>query len=323
MPNIRRGSIIVPTAAPQVPHPWKVEWSRGNSFSCFVGMIYDPNGISYSGEWTPSRFPEGVAMQMNVNTNGMSQRAYNRDRTNMNSRAFSTGVRTGSLNVYYKEGFGRCTLIQTHSMSDTDGRVRWLEDDILTSGGSDIYLILHNLGDSSGAVWTLSWVAEASLTDSDIRVAVIKRRASGSVKGWQLFQLWKSDLYGIASQQSFPFQIKCVGREISVVTGSVNNIVCVFTAGEFEADDWRVYLRVSGWTTLNPSAASVMVMNTTVASDDTYGYLLLGTVKIEEHGTAPNKTYTSKVTQLASGSQWVDRFKCSTNTVANYYWNRI
>lgn len=160
--------------------------------------------------------------------------------------------------------------------------------------------------------------------DDDIVIAQINP-SSGSPSGWLVAQVLKSDILGMSSAQevSFPFKITCTGQEISVVTGSVNNLICDFTPADYEEDTWYVYVQVGGWTGLSPSSVSILVANSALASNDTFGYLLLGTVLIEETGTPPNATYTSTVTQLVGGSQWVDRFKCNSQSTATYYWSRI
>ena len=204
MANISRGSIIVPTAGPALPHPFKVEWRKGTDFKCFCGIIYDKENLS-AGQWEPTRFPDAVAQQMYVTNSSMSPRQMNRTRTKMASQTYATGAKTGSLKIHSKPSYGRCNSTAV-AITDADGCAKWDESIVISAGNTiSTYLILHNVG----AKWCLSWVDESDLTDEDIRICVIKALTGGTIARWQVIQLWKSDLYvGIASAQAtYHFQI--------------------------------------------------------------------------------------------------------------------
>jgi len=242
----------------------------------------------------------------------------------MEKTAHSVAVKTGSSLIYTKTSRGRVTTPST-SVDDTLGYAIWAESQV-KSTSQDTYFVLHKKRGQADSYdkWCLSVVNASDVVNSDIKIACFKYARGGSASRANLIQLWKSDIVPQSGgTDDFPFKISVSGREISVSTGTLNNKVTEFVSGEFGADNWRVYLKGSGWATANPSDTSVMVGNFDSTSDNTNAYLLLGTVKIEEQGTAPNKTYTAKVTQFAGGSQWVDRFKCSSSGVPDYYWCRV
>ena len=205
MPNISRGSIIVPTAGPTLPHPFKVEWKKGTDFKCFCGIIYDKENLA-AGEWEPTRFPDAVAQQMYVTKSSMSPRQMNRTRTKMASQTYATGAKTGSLKLHSKATYGRCTATAV-AITNGDGCAKWDESVVISAGNTvSTYLILHKVG----VKWCLSWVNEADLTVEDIRICVIKALTGGTIARWQVIQLWKSDLFvGSTSVQApnYHFQI--------------------------------------------------------------------------------------------------------------------
>ncbi len=203
MLNISRGSIIVPTAGPTLPHPFKVEWRKGFDFKCFCGIIYDKENLA-AGEWEPTRFPDAVAQQMYVTKSSMSPRHMNRTRTKMASQTYATGAKTGSLKLHSKTTYGRCDATAV-AITNGDGCAKWDEGVVISAGNTvNTYLILHKVG----AKWCLSWVDEADLTVEDIRICVIKALTGGTIARWQVIQLWKSDLYLVnEATLSYHFQI--------------------------------------------------------------------------------------------------------------------
>lgn len=187
---IRRGSIVVPTAPYVVHHPWQVEWIKGTELRCFTGILADSAMIANE-QYEPTRFPQNSAMSMSVTTQGISARRLTQGRVRMSSLPFPTGAKTGSVVIRLnRDGFGRTDQTNAEPLDEQKGYASWQESEIIGSGSADsVYLVLHK----SGSFWYLSWIAQADLEDSDIRIAVIKKRTGRGIKDWTLLQLWKSD----------------------------------------------------------------------------------------------------------------------------------
>jgi hypothetical protein len=231
MANVRRGSIVVPSAGPTLPHPFKVEWRKGTDFKCFTGIIYDDNKLS-SGEWEPKRFPDAVAQQMYVTQFSMSPRQMNRNRTKMSSKPYATGAKTGSLIVYSKPAYGRCTDATAVAVNDDDGCAKWDENDVVGTRSESVYLVLHNVG-SATPKWCLSWVDQTNLENTDIRICVIKKRDDASMANWQLIQLWKSDLVIADVVPPKPFTVEVTG-------GAANGkLYCAKGEGTMMQGQWQ------------------------------------------------------------------------------------
>lgn len=190
MDLVRRGSLVLSTAPTNIPHPWKVEWARGEKFRCFLGRIYDPS-VMATEEWQPKRFPEGLSQGMIVTKHTIQRKYLKKDRTAMNSKAYATSLKSGSVKVYTKAAFGRTTLATSVLIDEEKGCAEWDESVILAQSAASVYFVLHKTSDR----WMISAVLEANVTASDIKLAIVKKRESASVKDWRLIQLWKSDLY--------------------------------------------------------------------------------------------------------------------------------
>lgn len=196
--------MVVPTA-PYIPHhPWQVEWNRGSNLRCHIGIISDIEALENE-EWKPRRFPEKAHMSIVVNQQGMTNRAFAQNKVRMASKAFTTGAKSGSALLRKNvDGFGRCDQNNSEPLDEEKGYVEWAESDLIGTNHPDsIYLILHR----SGLYWYISWVAQADLEDSDIRIAVIKKNGEGGLRTWQLFQLWKSDIGGGIDRTEEQFQV--------------------------------------------------------------------------------------------------------------------
>lgn len=198
MSMIRKGSMVLSTAPTNFPHPWKVEWARGDKFRCFVGKIHDASSISTQ-EWLPKNFPEALSQGMTVSTHSVSPRYLQRDRTSMNKTPYQTAVKSGSLKIYSKTSLGRVTSATAVLIDESKGCAEWAENVILPSNTTtSVYFVLHKTDDK----WMISAVKETDLVSTDIKLAVVKQRTGASIKDWRLIQLWKSDLF---VQQSNPY----------------------------------------------------------------------------------------------------------------------
>ena len=190
MELIRRGSLVLSSAPTNIPHPWKVDWARGEKFRCFLGRIYDPEVIS-TDEWEPERFPEGLSQGLTITKRTIQPKYLKKDRTSMNSKAYTTPVKSGSVKIYTKSAFGRVTTATAVLVDETKGCAEWDESVILAAGTtSSVYFVLHK----TDSKWMVSAVLEANVLADDVKIAVVKKRDSASIKDWRLIQLWKSDL---------------------------------------------------------------------------------------------------------------------------------
>jgi hypothetical protein len=109
----------------------------------------------------------------------------------MNSKPYASSLKSGSVKVYTKAAFGRVTLATSVLIDEEKACAEWDESVILAQSAASVYFVLHKTSDR----WMVSAVLEANVTASDIKLAVVKKRESASVKDWRLIQLWKSDLY--------------------------------------------------------------------------------------------------------------------------------
>ena len=183
---------MLSTAPTNIPHPWKVEWARGEKFRCFLGRIYDPE-VMATDEWEPERFPESLSQGVIVTKDSIQPKYLKKDGTSMNSQAYASSVKSGSVKVYTKAPFGRVTLATSVLVDEELGCAQWAEDVILAQNVASVYFVLHKTSER----WMISAVLEADVKPSDIKLAVIKKRpsdnANASSKDWRLIQLWKSD----------------------------------------------------------------------------------------------------------------------------------
>lgn len=300
------------TAPPQDVHPWKCVWRNGDGIRCHIGRIFDLELLEGGEEFIQTRFPRKKPITVTL-IGGLSSNASGD--ANVSPGAQGDGVGTGGAKVYYKSVFGRVTASTAGLLEVPSGTgyAFWPEG-LYRQRNDSTYVILKRETDDAGeSKWILSLVGSSSVEETDIKIAL---RVSAS-----LVQIWQSDIFYSAGavEDSFPFKVTCNSDgEISVVTGAVHNIVCEFTPTTPAAGLWYVYVKASGWTGYNPSAASIILVNAVTADTDTEGHLLLGMVNIVS-GTP--KTCT--VTQIAGGSQWVDRFKCGSDGTADYYWSRV
>ena len=195
----RRGSVVVPTAPYVVHHPWQVEWAKGSELKCFVGIVSDTDIIANE-EYKPRKFPEKIAMSMAVTQHGMSQRSLSQGRVKMHAKPYATGAKTGSVVIRIQDDFGRCDQNNSAPLDEQKGYASWNESMLISSHAPDsVYLILHK----DGSFWYLSWVQQADLDDTDIRIAVIKKHSGKGLREWSLLQLWKSDLSDTSDKTEF------------------------------------------------------------------------------------------------------------------------
>ena len=199
---IRRGSIVVPTAPPNLPHPWKVEWA-GGELRCFVGRILDST-LTTANEWKPKRFPEHMSQQVMVTKMGMSPKLLDAKKAILRSQAFATPIKSGSLPIYTKDSYGRCTSSTAVLVDENFGYAKWDEGIVAAEEGDSTYVVLHKEGDK----WCISMVSEADVLETDLKITAIKRRNGTHVRDWNLLQLWKSDLYISSGTSSLLFHLQ-------------------------------------------------------------------------------------------------------------------
>ena len=240
MDLVRRGSLVLSTAPTNIPHPWKVEWARGEKFRCFLGRIYDPE-VMATDEWEPERFPEGLSQGMIVTKHTIQRKYLKKDRTAMNSKAYATSIKSGSVKVYTKASFGRVTYATSVLIDEEKGCAEWDESVILAQSAASVYFVLHKTTNR----WMVSAVLEADVTASDIKLAVVKKRESASVKDWRLIQLWKSDLF-IEILPPEPFTVEVTGGaadgKVYCAQGNVTSV-----AGSWSGQNYMQSYLVQGF----------------------------------------------------------------------------
>ena len=182
-----------------------------------------------------------------------------------------------------------------------NGYVRWLR----SQAPENNYIVLHK----DGTKWCISAVEEEDVTTSDIVLAYI-------FNGLTVRQVWKSDISGL-NDENYPFKISVSGNKISVQRGTINSIACE-ESGTYANGNWSIYGNaVFGTGNFgNIQNAYITVANGSYPDDDTTGKILIGDVQLGgQNGT--------KIYQYVSGSQHVDRFKCSSAGIAQYFWNLV
>ena len=174
-------------------------------------------------QWEPKRFPEKTSMTMIVNQHGMSNRAFGQNKVRMMSKPFQTGVKSGSAVLKYNShGFGRADSTNGQPLDEQKGYAQWNESDVIgSSHPNSVYLVLHK----DDTQWYISWVAQADLEDSDIRLAVIKKNGNNGLNSWILHQLWKSDL---AKNKEIVIENQFEVTNFSGDLFKVNSGVCTF-----------------------------------------------------------------------------------------------
>jgi hypothetical protein len=286
-------------------------------------------------EWQPKRFPEGLSQGLTVTKHSIQPKYLKKDRTAMNSKAYASSLKSGSVKVYTKTAFGRVTLATSTLVDEEKGCAEWNESVILAESSASVYFVLHKTSDR----WMLSAVLEDDVTASDIKIAVVKKRESASVKDWRLIQLWKSDL-SLAGPQSHPFQVTLGVKDgldvIYVKVGSVNNVIpnvgTTLLSGNYDpipapttAGDYVVCVKCYA----DPAPAD-FPLNTTEITCETYpttntdsvGFIALALITATDK-PSPQTGVNLALNQLVQGSLWAERHKYSAPNTATYFFYRV
>lgn len=310
--SLLRAGVHVKTAPPAPVGPWSCVWRNRDGLRCHVGRVYDAELISGNAtEYSQSQFPRKKPSTMTLIGGAVVTIAPD---TNM-SQASTSGFKTGSSKVYYKTNFGRASYDDNDLVEVPDsGYAFWPEGKYKSQGGG-VYVILSRLEKTSVGneppnppKWVLSLSLEANVQKRDFKIAC--------VAGTSCIQIWQSDIvYSKEIESDYPFKVKLDGNKIIVVAGGINSIRCE-ASGTYGNGTWFVV----GSATFNGQygnvgSADVTIQSSMPSSSDLTGVILIATVTIG--------TTTSEIDQIVSGSQFVDRFKCSNVGTAQYFWNLV
>lgn len=309
---ILRSGVHIKTASWTPTLPFQCVWRQKDGIRCHVGRVFDPILFSEgTQEFTQYRFPRKKPILMRsiggqVQVTPASESSVSKNKGN--------GILTGSVKVYYNTKFGRGAAgdADVVEVNGDTGYVYWSEY-IYKNKSNSVYVVLTRNTDGDETKWILSLVDTNELSVEDIKIACI----SGSA----CVQLWQSDVSyaGGGGEGVYPFKVTASANEISVVTGGINNHVCVFAKQTKGVGTWYVYASATGASPGFPQSAAVYISETLPADNDSTASILLAMVQV----TQSEGEYSASVSQIARGSQWVDRFKCSSEGVASYYWSRV
>jgi hypothetical protein len=311
--------------APHV-HPWQVEWVVGNEFRCHIGRVHDENSIFYdeSGEFEQSRFSANQQQSIAISSHKMSPTTLNRNITSMERHAHSQPVKTGSGQIYIKSQRGRITT--TTGVVDSQlGYANWAENQVRSSS-KDTYFVLHKVRDDTDKfdMWCVSVIDDDEILKSDIKIACFKYARGGSASRANLIQLWKSDV-GITQMPtleecSFPFKVTLdtLTGDYSVARGSVNNVYTTVFTGTATSGTYIIV--TAEWSGNFVTAATVSASGSPPAQG-AVNIMTIAIIAVQQDEDG-NMTGAS-LSQMATSSFWVERFKCGTSTDVEYYWNSV
>jgi len=308
------------------PHvlPWQVEWVVGNEFRCHIGRVHDEDAIYNDSEFSQSRFSANQQQRISISPHRMTSATLNRNITSMEKSVHSVPVKTGSSLIYVKTSRGRITTPST-SVDETLGYATWSES-IVRSSSHDTYFVLHKVRDDTDSYdqWCLSVINDSDVVKSDIKIACFKYARGGSASRANLIQLWKSDVVitqmPTIEECSFPFKVTLdtLTGDYSVARGSVNNVYTTVFTGTATSETYIIV--TAEWSGNFVTTATVSASGSPPAQ----GAVNIMTIAIiaVERDEDGNMTGAS-LSQMATSSFWVERFKCGTSTDVEYYWNSV
>lgn len=309
-----RAGVHIKTASWSPTLPFQCVWRQKDGIRCHVGRIFDPLLFQEgSDEYVQNRFPRKkpillreVGGQMSVTPASESSMSKNK----------GNGIKTGSVPVYYKQGFGRGSVgdIDVVEVNSDTGYVYWAESRYISRSDS-VYVILKRSSDGENTTkWIMSLVDADEVQKDDIKIAC--------VSGSSCVQLWQSDIVYVSSaaETDHPFKVTITDVQanyisLNIRSGLVNNVLMSDMQLQYTGDlnsGLFVYLKCAGSNNAAFPSSVVADVGTSVPADtDSYGYVAVATIS----GTL--------IQQQVYTSLWGERHKYTAPNATRYFYYRI
>ncbi len=316
----KRRITSVRTSGVDKQYPFQVEIASGFPLRCYLGRVSEKESIEAHGQQIQKSWPH---RSNKVTQDGLQKsKAYNR--TELQYKDYA--VVTGSAKIHQISGHGRATYGSATAISADKGYAEWPRAGMQGRN----YVILHREVDDPSAEtpiskWCLSSVPEASITSSDIVVAL--------VTNWQsVNQVWKSDVIWTKTPTTeteppvgggdHPWKVTANGAVLSIRDGSINNVTLSNPAYQHtltENGEHSVLLKVTCVSNTYPNE----VIWSVVKDWSPYTQNTLTEAWLKAAHVSYNNGVAT-ITQLLFTSIMSERLKYGTAlNSARYYFNRV
>lgn len=293
-----------------------------------MGRIYDPELFDDGAtEYAQGNFPAKKPATMSLVGGSVVTRA---PELNM-STSTTTGLKTGSVQVYYRTNFGRATYDSNDlQLVGSSGYAFWPEGKF-KSQNDRVYVILSRLEkEGEPPKWAISLCLETAVQKKDFKLACIA--------GTSCIQIWQSDITfanGTGGGDSdYPWMVACADSAnkvtVTINDGAISNVMLSNPTYSHEITsegEYSVLLKVTCNNLVYPEEVIWSVVKDWYPSLNqntlTEAWLKVAHINVTNE-PGPPATKRSTVTQLIKSSLMTERIKHGQGlNAARYYFNRV